>query len=217
MNVAFGGDTVNLAAGRYVENIKITRSLTLKGAGSGQTIIDGNKKGSVFTLGKSCANNRNVKMDLSGLTIQNGKASYGGGIANVGCNLALTDVSLTGNSAVYGGGAICSTGTVTMNSGSITGNTAKFGGGIYNYFGTLNLKGGSITGNTANTKGGGIYSCNSRVAFDGTQVVVNSNKAGVPPSELSWYKGWGVYLNSGKPTLTGGFDPATQVTGNTHI
>ncbi|MDQ1261781.1 MAG: hypothetical protein QG575_962 [Euryarchaeota archaeon] len=217
-NVAFGGDTINVAAGTYVENIKIYRSMTLKGAGSGKTIIDGDKKGSVLTLGKSCVNNRNVKMDLSGLTIQNGKASYGGGIANVGCNLALTDVSLTGNTAVNGGGAICSTGTVTMNSGSITGNTAKSGGGIYNYFGTVNLKGGSITGNTASTKGGGIYSCNSRVTFDGTQVVVNSNRAGLPsPTELSWYKGWGVYLNLGTPTVTGGFDPATQVTGNTRI
>ncbi|MHB8119455.1 MAG: right-handed parallel beta-helix repeat-containing protein [Methanothrix sp.] len=218
VNVAFGGDTVNVAAGTYKENVKIYKSLTVKGAGKGKTIVDGGGIGSVFTLGRTCVDNRNKNINLEGLNIKNGNAPYGGGIANVGCNVALTDVTLTGNTAKYGGGAICSTGIVTMNSGSITKNTANIGGGIYNYFGTVNLKGGSITGNTANSRGGAIYSSNSRVTFDGTQVVVKSNKAGLPsPPELSWYKGWGVYLSSGIPTITGGFHPATQVTGNTHI
>ena len=216
INVAYGGDTINVAAGTYRENLKITNSLTLKGAGAGETIIDGGGIGTVITTGKSCVDNRYKNIYLEGLTIRNGYAPSGGGIANVGCNLVITDVLLTGNTATAHGGAICSTGTVTMNSGSIIGNKANLGGGIANY-GTLNMKGGSITGNTATSYGGGIYSSNSRVTLDGTQVIVKDNKAGKPLSESSWYTGWGVYLKSGKPTIAGSFDPATQVTGNSHI
>jgi len=216
VNVAYGGDTINVAAGTYRENLKIFNSLTLKGAGAGETIIDGGGIGTVITTGKSCVDNRYKNIYLKGLTIRNGYAPSGGGIANVGCNLVITDVLLTGNTATAYGGAICSTGTVTMNSGSITENKANLGGGIAN-LGTLNLKGGNIAGNTAKSYGGGIYSSNSRVTLDGIQVIVKSNKAGKPLSESSWYKGWGVYLNSGKPTITGSFDPATQVIGNSHI
>jgi hypothetical protein len=125
-----------------------------------------------------------------------------------------------------------------MNGSSITGNIASaggcryggdtsYGGGIYNA-GYLNMNGGNVTGNTASggrggftgngtSYGGGIYSTNSQVTFDGTQVIVKSNKAQNPSSEMSWYQGWGVYFYSGTPTTTGGFDPATQVTDNTHI
>jgi hypothetical protein len=445
VNAAQSGDTINAAAGTYKENVKIDKSLTLKGTGATQTIVDGNQAGSVFTVGM---NNPNADVTLSDMTIKNGNANYGGGIFNCG-TLTLTDVSLTdniasnygggiynngginhvgimtmnsgsitGNTAAFGGGiynsgtlnqdggsitgntatasatgyggsgggiysvgivnldggsitgntaafggGIYSDGTVTMNSGSMTGNTASTqGGGIYNERGTMTMNGGSITGNTANYdgggicniygtvtmnggsitgntasngggisnygtvimdggsitgntatghvgsginngngggicngydstmtmnggsitgntakrgggiyngygtvtmnggsinyniatndgggiynydyiplstlfisgtsqiinneattgSGGGIYSSNSqRVTFDGTQVVVKSNKAGQPsPDELSWYQGWGVYLDSGTPTITGGFDSSTQVTDNTHI
>jgi len=76
-----------------------------------------------------------------------------------------------------------------------------------------------VTNSKATTEyGGGIYANGGSVTLDGTQVVVKSNKARLPsPSELSWYQGWGVYLKSGIPTIVDGFDPATQVTGNTRI
>jgi len=75
----------------------------------------------------------------------------------------------------------------------------------------------SITGNAA-SNGGGLFSTNSQVTFDGPQVLVTSNRASQPsPNELSWYQGWGVYINSGIPTITGGFNPVTKVTGNIHV
>jgi hypothetical protein len=99
----------------------------------------------------------------------------------------------------------------------LTDNSATNGGGIFNDAGTLNLNDVTITNNAA-SNGGGLFSTNSHVKFDGTQVLVTNNRARRPsPSELSWYQGWGVYLNSGAPTTTGGFNSATQVTGNIHI
>ena len=49
VTLAFSGGTVNLAAGTYKENVQIDKSLTVKGAGATQTIVDGNKGGSVFS------------------------------------------------------------------------------------------------------------------------------------------------------------------------
>jgi len=180
------GGIVKVLSGTYNENVQIDKSLTVKGAGTDKTIVNGQLVDSVFTTGI------NNLVTLSGMTITNGNAQKGGGILNKG-TLTLNDVILTDNSATNGGG-------------------------IYNWDGTVNLKGVSITKNVA-SNGGGLYSTtNSQVTFDGTQVFVTSNNALQPsPDELSWYQGWGVYLDSGTPTTIGGFDPVAQVTVNTLI
>ena len=124
-------------------------------------------------------------------------AQYGGGIENYGTSAKLS-----------------------VSSSTLSGNSAGIsGGGIDNYNGELFVGGTSqITNNQATTGyGGGIFSSSSTVTFDGTGVAVKSNKAHLPVSESIWYQGWGVDLYPGTPTITGGFNPATQVTGNTHI
>jgi len=262
------GDEINLAATTYYENVNIPKSLTIIGAGAGNTIVNGDANrdgvgdGSVFTIGYDT--NRNLDVILSGMTLTGGTgistpdpwggmklggggvfnygtttlidcvvsgntAFFGGGIFNKGGILNLNGGSITGNTASQYGGGIYNNhwSIVNMDGGSITGNTANYGGGIYNDDGELlpggnyaylNLNGGSITDNIASQYGGGIYSTGSHITFDGTQVVVNSNKAHLPsPSELSWYQGWGVYLTTGTPTTTGGFDSTKQVVDNHHI
>ena len=63
------GDSVNVAPGTYYENVQIDKSLTVKGAGASETIVDGQQSGSVFTVGK---NNPDITVTLSDMAIQGG-------------------------------------------------------------------------------------------------------------------------------------------------
>ena len=183
------GGIVKVLKGNYNENVKIDKSLTVQGAGEGETIVNGQLSGPVFTTGLY---NPSAVVSLKGMTLENGYAQKGGGIYNKG--------------------------TLSLNGITLTDNSASNGGGIFNDGGKLNLNDVTITNNVASS-GGGLYSTNSQVTLDGTQVLVTNNRARLPkPSELSWYQGWGVYINSGgAPTTSGGFNAATQVTGNTLI
>ncbi len=51
VDAAESGDSINLGAGTYRENIDIQKSLDIKGAGAGKTIVDGQQDGSVFIIG----------------------------------------------------------------------------------------------------------------------------------------------------------------------
>jgi predicted outer membrane repeat protein len=137
------------------------------------------------------------------------------------------DSTISNNYAGYGGG-IRNAGTLTVQKGIISGNNANDGGGIFNWRdGTLYLTGTSqIVNNQATTGyGGGIFSTNSHITFDGTKVVVKSNKAHQPdtlPDGTPWYQQYGVFVMSDTdtpniPTTKNGFNPAKQVTGNTYL
>ncbi len=134
------GDSVNVAPGTYYENVQIDKSLTVKGAGSSETIVDGQQSGSVFTVGK---NNPDVTVTLSDLAIQGGTGTR-------------IDLGEDGQYSV--GGGIWNAGRLTVARSTISGNSASNGGGIYNYNGTVNLESGSIDHNIADINGGGIYS-----------------------------------------------------------
>lgn len=124
VDASWSGDTINVAAGTYKENVKIDKSLTVKGAGAKKTKVDGGKAGSVFSIGPS------ANVALSGLKITNGLAYNGGGINNQG-KLILTSSDVSRNTATYGGG-IYNEGAATVIGNTISRNTANFGGGIYN-------------------------------------------------------------------------------------
>ncbi|MCL0092853.1 right-handed parallel beta-helix repeat-containing protein, partial [Dehalococcoidia bacterium] len=63
---AEAGAVIQLAAGTWTENIRIDRPLTLKGAGAGQTIVDGIKEG--YPVVWIAADER-ITVKLEGLTI----------------------------------------------------------------------------------------------------------------------------------------------------
>jgi hypothetical protein len=151
---AGSGDTISIAAGTYSERLIIGINLTLMGAGAGSTIIDGANGGTVITV------NGGATVSLSGLTIQKGTSSYGGGINNSAGSLALNNVVVTSNTAtVNGAGMYTGAGTVTtISNSSIKGNTidsssvrAVSGGGIYNQ-GSLIIDRSIIDSNLAKTE-----------------------------------------------------------------
>jgi autotransporter-associated beta strand protein len=75
IDAAQPGDTVDIAAGTYLENIVINKSgITVEGAGQGQTIIDGQQRGSVVTF-----DNVDSTTMLMDCTVKNG-LGVGGGI-----------------------------------------------------------------------------------------------------------------------------------------
>jgi hypothetical protein len=167
VNAAASGDWVNVASGKYLENVQIDKSLVVNGAGKGSTIVDGKKAGSVFTVGKWSPN---VDVTLSGMTIQNGAADYGAGIWNMG-RTTVTDSTVSGNIANYDGGGINNkiTSQLTIQGASdISGNTAgRDGGGIING-GMLKLEGSKLSENIATGDGGGIFNYGSMTMTGGS-------------------------------------------------
>lgn len=192
VNAIQPGDTIHVPAGDYSEQVSISKSLNLIGAGTETTTIDGSSiLGSAFNIVNA------PDVTLSGMTITggNGISTIGGGIVHDGGILNLDHVSITGNNVWAGGGISNKAGTINLNEETIIeGNSANaagggLGGGVYNVDpGTINVNSGSfIKGNTAlnpNSKGGGIYNSGTININGGS---IESNNA---------YQGGGIY-NSG--------------------
>ena len=223
-NNTAGADEIILPTGTYVltltgaddlaalGDLDIRDNLTITGAGSASTIIDGNASDRVFEV------LNNSTATLTDLTIRNGSAPQAGGVQIItGSTVNLTRVVLSGNSATSQGGAIQNEGTLTLtdvrltgnsvfnnqggglhNSGTATatrvtidGNSAKFGGGIYNS-GTLSLTNATISGNFSTTQnGGGIFVNAGAVTM--TNVTVTNN--------FALLGGGGIFAAGGTTTL----------------
>ena len=165
--------TVNVASGIYHEHLTITDNLSLIGAGQSQTFIDGTNNGIVITITGSPI------VNITGVTIRNGKSTTGGGAININtinCILNISNSTLTGNNALWGG-AIYNAGTLTLKNSNLTGNTATTlsGGAIYNA-GTLTLKNSNLTENIAANNGGGVYNSGT-ATLHFNRIVSNSPNA----------------------------------------
>ena len=127
----------------------ITGEVDIIGPGASVLTVSGNSAVPVFGITTGT-------LDISGLTIANGKsASNGGGINNTAGLVTLTNAVLTGNSAVSDGGAIDNGGVVLAIDSTISGNKAVLGSAIYNT-GAVNLEYSTLAGNAASSSGG-IY------------------------------------------------------------
>ena len=129
INAAAPGATLNLPARTYFETVVIDKNLTLVGAGTNASIVDGMAMGGVVTI----LTNRTVT--LKNLTVRNGARtaapdSCGGGFYSEG-SLTLSNVIVVGNLAERGGG-ICSLGPLTLLASQVRSNAAtSFECGIY--------------------------------------------------------------------------------------
>ena len=160
VNAAVGkasdGDTIQIAAGTYVESSEISLGayLTIQGAGAGQTILDGGGSHRVFSVASGAI------VTMTALTIRNGKDNYGGGggISNDG-TLILEDAEVVSNTASYGGG-IYNNGVLTLTRTTVASNQSDQGGGIYHESGArLVIRESTIRDNVAANggSGGGLF------------------------------------------------------------
>jgi hypothetical protein len=170
---SLAGQTITLTGGELL----ISHSTTITGLGADQLAISGNNSSRVFDVtGGTVA--------IDGLTIEDGSAAFGGGIANVAI-LTLTNCTITGNTAIGSltstggtGGGIFNKGNLTIIGSTISGNTAQggdgqagqyagggggggggLGGGIASFSGSvLTITNSTISGNTALGGNGGASS-----------------------------------------------------------
>jgi uncharacterized repeat protein (TIGR01451 family)/CSLREA domain-containing protein len=181
-NFVTGVDTITLPAGVYqltrpgdddaavLGDLDISDDLTIQGAGSRATIVDGNGTETGDRVFQVLASAKKTR--FSGLTIRNGKKTTntfdeGGGLYwdGDGSHLLLEDVVIEDNAANYGGGLYLNYSnlgdTVEFNHIIIHANKATpgAGGGLganFDDFATFNLRAGQIYSNTA-YEGGGLY------------------------------------------------------------
>jgi len=141
------GQTILLTTGRII----LSNSLTLDASQlAARLIIDGNTNGRIFQVFS------NTTVAIDSLTLTNGRATVGGGIANQGA-LTLNRCTVTGNSSSLYGGGIYNVGGLTLSNCTISGNSAAMdGGGIYDEVG-LTIKQSTLSGNSS-VAGGALYS-----------------------------------------------------------
>ena len=178
INAAVGGDTVTVAEGIYMENILFNgKNIVLKSTDPlnpniiANTIIDGNGAGSVVrfngTEEESCV--------LSGFTIRNGNAVWGGGVSGgtdpTATLATIQNNTITANSAEQGGGGVYMSDGLIQNN-TITGNSAPYGGGLNFCWGTI--RNNVIAGNSAGLEGGGLDWCVGTI--ENNTIVGNSAK-----------------------------------------
>ena len=190
IDIVGNDDTIIVAPGTYYENISfIGKNIVLTSidptdpAVVAATIIDGGGSGSVVTF----SGTETSACELTGFTITNGNAGYGGGYGGgiFGgshpnyTHATITNCTITGNSAdSYGGGLYDCYGVIT--NCTITGNTADWGGGGLAYCNGA-ITNCTITGNWASEYGGGLHYCDGAI----TNCTITGNYAG--------FRGGGLY------------------------
>jgi len=166
IDAANSGDTIIVAAGTYYENLVINKDITLIGAGSSSSVIDGSGI-------ERCVEIGTVNVYITGFKITGGSTSiYGGGIYNRG-TLTISNSTISDNTVSSWGGGIFSTDTLNISNSIISGNTAAYGGGIFSDRSTLTISKSTISGNTA-IDGGGISSSLSTLTITNSTISGNT-------------------------------------------
>ena len=165
IDAAWFGQTVQVAAGTYVENINFNgKNISVIGADQATTIIDGDSSKAVVMF----RNGETRSALLQNFTITNGNASNssvsygdgGGGIHIRYSSPTLKDLIVSNNVASdYGGGvAIYGDSNPLLDNITISENSASRGGGL-SVFNDANavIQNTIISNNTTTSKGGGVY------------------------------------------------------------
>ncbi len=209
--------TITLTTGELALN----KELAIAGPGANVITVSGNHASRVFSISATVA--------ISGLTVTDGTADFGGGIRNLGGALTVVECLIHGNYAhdegggidnsggqltvldsvvsgntvgpgeVFGGGIHSLNGALTIINSTVSGNSADFGGGIYNYLGALTVTASTISGNAA-VYGGGIESANGPLTI--TNSTINGNSANNSGGGLYLYS-FGIQMTISSSTISG--------------
>ena len=179
IDAAQDGDTVRVEAGTYREHLVWENvEITLVGAGSETTIVDGGEMDRCLTVSGVGPDGR-----LEGFDFRKGSAGEGGGLSIANSSLTVTGCSFTQNSATRHGGGIHITGgqetsqeaapprPVLIDNSIHSNNCGSAGGGIRirgNCAGELRRN--TISGNDAGHHGGGL------VVAEGASPIVRKNR-----------------------------------------
>lgn len=229
------GDTISVGTGTFTKPLLITKGVTIQGAGQSSTFIDGGETtptaSSVSAMDVDLPNGDANVLTVSGVTIQHGISTFGGGIELLAGNMIVNNSTITNNEAggiakSIGGAGIGELGTIlgttqqlTLNNDTISNNkTVVFtgltidGGGLY-LAGPASIAGSTITGNSTagSAYGGGIFMA-KLVATDSavvslTDSTVNGNSS-VVGGGICNYSG-------GQLTLIGDSNGTSSVSSNT--
>lgn len=156
-------------------NPAAARSVTIAGATSAVTAIDGGDLDRVFDV-RALASLR-----LEDLTVRNGAANAGGGVIVSGtASLALERAVVEENTAGAGGGIyVMDSGALTMLDSTVRANEATGGsGGGLLVDGELRIENSTISGNSAEGGTGGAMYVGSLAPEDPDRVITNTTISG---------------------------------------
>ena len=183
------GSKLTITGGKISENQAKTQGggifATYKEFENGPTykseinIRGGNINGNKTADGAGIATTRYTKVNMTGGTVSNNKASKsaGGILVQKYSVLNLSGGTVSGNQAKYGGGGVfaSSESTFNMNGGTVSGNYAEGdGAGVHLLYSTGNFNAGTIQNNKATkSNAGGILVRGSKATMNGTNVLDN--------------------------------------------
>lgn len=157
VDAAQTGDTVRICAGTFAGEagrVVIAKNLTLVGAGTGKTILDGESADDQRIVDVAPG----AVVTIRDLTIMRGNhpSDVGGGVRNQG-TLTLDGCLIGENKAGSGGGVFNEIhATLTARGCTMVDNTARNGAGLYSYDASLSMIDTTVSGNTATNQGGGV-------------------------------------------------------------
>ncbi|MBZ0113716.1 MAG: CSLREA domain-containing protein, partial [Thermoanaerobaculia bacterium] len=138
----------------------ITESLTIRGLGSDETIVDGGDQFRILDFPDGAAGNGQV-LRIEDLQFTRGFATVGGAIfCGRNRTLEIVDTWFLDNASSQNGGAVAADipDSVLIERGFFVGNTAgQNGGGVNVFAGPMTVAGSTFSSNVASLGGGGIH------------------------------------------------------------
>ncbi|MGH2364712.1 MAG: S8 family serine peptidase, partial [Chloroflexota bacterium] len=220
------GGSISLPAGTYALSaplpliIAAAAPVTITGAGSATTIIDG---GSLNQASSNILALQSGSLTITGVTITHGTCSActGGAVSN-GASLALANDVIAANSSGAGGGLYNGSGaSMTLTEVTVSGNTSTgvggLGGGIES-LGTLTVTDSTISGNSSTSTGGGVDVGVGTATISGSTFTANS-APGKSGAALNLTLGSATITNSTIANNGGGSNGAvfSGVSGGVHL